>query len=311
MFKPFYLGDFMVYTLTLSPSLDYILNVPSLSFDDINRASDTQITFGGKGVNVSFVLNQLGVDNVAMGFVSGDFGAKFLSLVAQAGITADFCTLSQGEMRVNVKIRSNIELDVNANNAPFSHDDLMGVVDKLKGQVKSGDFVVLSGSVPRAEIYADIMSALQGRGVNFVVDAQGDALVNTLKYRPYLIKPNHHELGEIVGKVIATTNDALDGAKILAKMGAQNVLVSMAEKGAVLLTDKGDRLTCQNAKGTLINSTGCGDSMVAGFVAGIIQGKNYSQALALATASGNATAFSQNLATKDKIFSCISNNTVL
>lgn len=311
MFKPFNFGDFMVYTLTLSPSLDYILNVDSLDFDHINRASATGLTFGGKGINVSYVLGQLGVDNIAMGFVAGDMGAKFVSLVAQAGIRSDFCILSKGETRLNVKIRSCRELDVNAPSHDLSADDLLVIKDKLKSQAQSGDFVVLSGSTPRQDIYADIMSALQGRGINFVVDTCGQALVEALKFKPFLVKPNHHELGEIVGAEIFDVQIAVDGAKKLAKMGAQNVLVSMAEKGAVLLTNGGEVFVCKNAKGTLINSTGCGDSMVAGFVAGIVQGRNFSDALRLATAAGNATAFSQNLATKDEIFSCITTDTVL
>lgn len=301
----------MIYTVTLNPSLDYILQVDNLNFDDINRAKSADITFGGKGINVSYVLSQLGVDNVAMGFVAGGFGEKFLSLVADAGINADFCKLPQGETRVNVKIRSSSELDINANGPQIFDEDINALVDKLKNHVTSGDFVVLSGSAPKADVYSNIISQLQGRGINFVVDAQGDALANTLKFNPFLVKPNHHELEEIVGCKIDDAQSAVDGAKKLVQMGAQNVLVSMAEKGAVLLTKTDEVLTSQNAKGTLVNSTGCGDSMVAGFVAGWLKSQNYAYALALATASGNATAFSQNLASKDKIFSCISNNSVL
>lgn len=301
----------MVYTVTLNPSLDYILKVDNLTFDDINRAKSTDVTFGGKGINVSYALNQLGVDNVAMGFVSGSFGDKLLSLVADGGINADFCKLPQGETRVNVKIRSSAELDINANGPQIFDEDINALVDKLKNQVTSGDFVVLSGFAPNTDTYANIISQLKDKDVNFVVDAQGDALANTLKFSPFLVKPNHHELGEIVGCKIDDTQSAVDGAKILVQMGAQNVLVSMAEKGAVLLTKTGEVLASQNAKGTLVNSTGCGDSMVAGFIAGWLKNQNYAYALTLATACGNATAFSQNLASKDKIFSCISNNSVL
>lgn len=296
-------GDIMVYTVTLNPALDYVLNVDELRFDDINRASNEQIYYGGKGINVSVILNRLGVDNVALGFVGGFTGGKLESLLNSDGIRTSFDHIKCGDTRINVKIRANTELDINANGPDISSDDIDALMTRLDG-LNMGDYLVLAGAIPSTlpnDIYEQIMQGLDNRCINFVVDATGDLLQNVLKYHPFLIKPNHHELGDLFGVSISDVEDIEKYAKKLQDMGARNVLVSMAKNGAFLLDENGKSHTIANLEGKLVNSVGCGDSMVGGFVAGYIEKGDYSYALIMGAACGNASAFSNELATADEI----------
>ena len=291
----------MIYTVTLNPALDYVLKVNKLNFEDINRAEETSICFGGKGINVSAVLKELETESVALGFVGGFSGKKLESLLEKENIKTDFVHVN-GETRINVKIRYGKELDFNANGCNISGEEIEALIKKLE-RAEKGDFVVLAGSAPKTlpqDIYEKIMQRLSGRGVHFVVDAEGDLLLNSLKFKPFLIKPNHHELEAIFGKA-KSEEEIIKNAHKLREMGAQNVLVSLAENGALLLDENGEIHRIENAPGTLINSVGCGDSMAAGFISGYIKTKDYSYALKLATACANATAYSEGLATKETI----------
>ena len=293
----------MVYTVTLNPALDYVLKVSSLSADDINRANEAAIYYGGKGINVSVVLTRLGVENKALGFASGFTGRELERMLKAENIDCDFVFTESGNTRINVKIKAEREIDINAQGAPVGQSDIEKLLEKLD-LLNEGDYLVLAGSVPNNlpnDIYEKIMQRLSGRGVNFVVDATGALLKNALKYKPFLIKPNHIELGELFGAKTETDEEIERFAKELHRLGAKNVLVSRAEKGAMLLNENGCVTKTENAKGTLINSVGCGDSMLAGFLAGYIQSGDYARALKLATACGNATAYSETLCEKKAV----------
>ena len=293
----------MVYTLTLNPALDYVLKVNNLNCDDINRAEEDCIYYGGKGINVSSVLTSLGIENTALGFAAGFTGKELEKMLKADGINCSLSFLERGATRINVKIKAGSELDINANGPDISEEDIINLLKKLDG-IKEGDFLVLAGSVPKtlpSDIYERILERLSGREINFVVDAEGDLLLNALKYKPFLVKPNHHELGDLFGVKIKEEGEIEHYAKKLQKMGARNVLVSRAKDGAMLLDENGKVSKIGNAKGELINSVGCGDSMVAGFIAGYINTGDYSDALKLGAACGNATAFSKGLAKKEDI----------
>ena len=289
-------GDILIYTVTLNPALDYVLKVNKLSFNDINRADETELFFGGKGINVSAVLNELECDNIALGFVGGFSGNKLEKMLEKANIKTDFVHIND-ETRINVKIRYGNELDINAEGPEISEEDIEELMKKLE-RIEEGDFLVLAGSVPKnlpSDIYERIMQKLSNGGINFVVDAEGELLLNSLKYKPFLIKPNHHELGALF-KASANKDEVINNARKLKEAGAKNVLVSLAENGAVLLDETNTVHNIKNAKGELVNSVGCGDSMIAGFIAGYIKTGDYSYALKLGTACGNATAYSDKLA---------------
>ena len=297
-----YGGDNLIYTVTLNPALDYVLKTNKLSFDDINRANDSSISFGGKGINVSVVLSRLSVPNTALGFVGGFTGAKLEGLLKKEGIKTDFVH-TKGETRINVKIRCGSELDINAKGSDIT-DGEIEVLLKMLEKPKAGDYVVLAGSVPEnlpSDIYEVIAEKLSSKGVEIVVDAEGDLLLNCLKFKPFLIKPNHHELGALFNTEINCDEDAVKYANKLKEMGAQNVLVSLAENGAVLVDEEKNIHKIKNAEGKLVNSVGCGDSMVAGFLSGYIRTGDYSEALKLATACANATAYSDGLASIEDI----------
>lgn len=299
----------MIYTVTLNPALDYVMKVGNIRFDDINRSESEEIYYGGKGINVSVILTRLGVENKALGFVGGFTGEKLYEMLKNDGIDCDFNTLKSGYTRINVKIKAQTELDVNAQGPAISQEDIALLLEKLD-EIKQGDFLVLAGSIPNTlpdDIYERILSRLDGRGINFVVDATGDLLKNVLKYKPFLIKPNHHELGEIFGQKMDTTEKITEYAKKLQERGAVNVLVSRGGDGAVLVDDHGTVHPASAVKGKLVNSVGCGDSMVAGFIAGYITNKSYSEALKLAVASSAATAFSKELAKADEIYKIYKN----
>lgn len=293
----------MVYTVTLNPALDYVMKLKALRTDDINRTDGEEIYYGGKGINVSVILTQLGIPNTALGFLGGFTGKKLEEMLKNDNISCDFNYLKNGDTRINVKIKADKEIDLNACGPEITKEDMQSFLRKLDG-IKSGDYLILAGSIPNTlpdDIYERILERVGDRNINCVVDATGDLLKNVLKYKPFLIKPNHHELGDLFSVEIKSDDDIVKYSKKLQEMGAKNVLVSMAKDGAMLTDENGCVHKIGNAKGKLINSVGCGDSMVAGFTAGYIKTADYSYALRLGSACGNATAFSEKLATREEI----------
>lgn len=293
----------MIYTVTFNPALDYLMYVSELQSDDINRTEKEQIFYGGKGINVSVILTRLGVKNKALGFLAGFSGHQIENMLNADGIENDFVYLKNGYTRINVKIKSKKETDINACGPEITDDGIRELFKKIEN-LKNGDCLVLAGSIPKSlpdNIYEKIIEKLNGRGIDFVVDATGDLLKNVLKYKPFMIKPNHHELGEIFSTEIKTLDDIKKYGKMLQDMGARNVLVSRGKDGAALLDENGNIHTMGNVPGKITSSVGCGDSMVAGFIAGYCKTKDYTYALKLGSACGNATAFSSNLATKEEI----------
>lgn len=296
----------MIYTVTFNPALDYILRVPKLLPDAVNRTDSESLFYGGKGINVSIVLSHLGVSNVALGFVAGFTGDEIEQGVKRHGVQTDFIHLSEGLSRINVKIKSEEkkhETEVNAQGPKITKEALEQLMDQLATLTKE-DTLILAGSIPKTlpeNIYERILERLSEKKVTVVVDATKQLLKNVLKYEPFLIKPNNHELGELFGIEIKTEEEIIYYAKELQKLGARNVLVSMAKDGSILVTEDGDVHKMGVAKGKVKNSVGAGDSMVAGFVAGYLEKNDYEYALRLGTAAGGATAFSDDLATGDYI----------
>ena len=298
----------MIYTLTVNPSLDYIIGVDSFASGRVNRTTREEIKAGGKGINVSFVLNNLGIENTAFGFVAGFTGKEIVRRVEEKGIKNDFITLKEGNSRINVKLQSDEETEINGMGPYISKEDIDLLYQKLD-KLKSGDMLVLSGSIPATlpqSFYSDIMRTLRDREINFVVDATRDLLMKSLEYKPFLIKPNNHELGEIYGVKLMTHEDVIPYARKLQEAGAQNVLVSMASKGAVLIAKDGSILKSLPPEVKLVNSVGAGDSMVAGFIAGYIKSNaenkvDYEYALKMGLCTGSASASSYELATRQKV----------
>ena len=293
----------MVYTVTLNPALDYVMHVEKLRYDDINRTTAEEIYYGGKGINVSVILSRLGIKNTALGFLAGFTGKELEKMLINDGINCDFNYLKSGNTRINVKIKADTQLDINANGPHINSADIEALLSKLEG-IQSGDYLVLAGSIPANlpdDIYRRILLRVADRGVNVAVDATGDLLMNVLQYKPFLVKPNHLELGEIFGKNLSDKEDVITYAKELQKMGARNVLISMAGDGAILITEEGETIQMGTPKGKVINSVGAGDSMVAGFVAGYLKNNSYEEALKTGTAAGSATAFSEGLASIEMI----------
>ena len=299
----------MVYTVTFNPALDYVMNVEKLSTDDINRTESEELYYGGKGINVSAILSRLNIPTVALGFTAGFTGKKLKEMLDDDGIKNDFTELNSGFTRINVKVKFGKELDINANGPEITANEIKELFLKLK-KLNDGDYLVLAGSVPASlpdDLYSKILEELSGKNINIVVDTTGNQLLNVLKYKPFLIKPNHHELGEIFGQEMDTTEKITEYAKKLQEMGAVNVLVSRGGDGAVLVDGNGTVHPAAAVEGTLVNSVGCGDSMVAGFIAGYITNKSYSEALKLSVASSAATAFSKELAKADEIYKIYKN----
>ena len=294
----------MVYTVTFNPALDYVVFVNDIKFREVNRIEKELVQAGGKGINVSMVLAELGVKSRAIGFVAGFTGAAIEESVIEHGIDADFVHLDSGLSRINIKLKSNGETELNANGPKISDRALKELFERL-GELVDGDVLVLAGSVPDSlpqDIYQQILEYLSGKKIVTVIDASKDLLTNTLKYKPYLIKPNLDELGEIFGEKPNSKEEILSYATHLQEMGAQNVLVSMADDGALLLEADGEVRYCEACKGTVVNSVGAGDAMVAGFVSGILdKDVDFEYALMLGTAAGGATAFSDGLAKKNEI----------
>ena len=295
----------MVYTVTFNPAVDYVVHTDEISVGGVNRSKSEEIYFGGKGINVSMVLSELGVKSKALGFVAGFTGEAIEKGVAEKGVETDFVHLENGFSRINVKIKSKsksltcTETELNGQGPAIDDKALNALFEKLD-KLSDGDTLVLAGSIPSsmpADIYEKILERLRNKNIKAVVDATKDLLMNVLKYKPFLIKPNNHELGEMFGVTLKTNEEITEYAQKLKDMGARNVLVSMAGDGALLLDENGKTHLCGVCKGTVKNSVGAGDSMVAGFVAGLEQG-DYEYALKLGTAAGGATAFSEGLAEK-------------
>ena len=294
----------MIYTVTFNPAIDYVVRLDApLEVGQVNRACGEDCVLGGKGINVSGVLAQLGCPSVALGFVAGETGAWLERGLAAQGLHTDFVHLENGMTRINVKIKAAQETELNGAGPDIPDEALHQLEEKLDGLTEN-DVLILAGSIPASlpqDVYERLLARLDGRGVRCVVDATRALLVNVLPYHPFLIKPNNHELGEIVGRELPTDEEIAAAARTLQEKGARNVLVSMAGDGALLLDEQGQTHRIGCPKGKVVNSVGAGDSMVAGFVAGYLQSGSYAQALRLGTACGSATAFSLGLATKEKI----------
>lgn len=288
----------MIYTVTFNPSLDYVVNMPSLKVGDINRTQEEVMYPGGKGINVSLVLHNLGLASKTLGFTAGFTGSEIIRLCQAHGCSCDFIPIEKGFSRINMKIRAQEETAINGNGPEITAahlNELLAQLDKLQAE----DVLVLAGSIPSslpADTYENILARLQNRGIKFVVDATGDLLANVLKYRPWLVKPNNYELAEVLNLTISTEDELVAAAKELQKRGAQNVLVSRAENGALLVDANGQVHKRPALKGRLVNSVGAGDSMVAGFIAGYLKHNDYEEALLWGLSSGSASAFKEWLA---------------
>ena len=292
----------MIYTVTFNPAIDYVIRADEIRLGSVNRTVSEAIYFGGKGINVSAVLAELGVKSKALGFTAGFTGEAIEKGVKDMGIDADFVRLREGNSRINVKLRAGAETEINGQGPDIGSEALDELFAKLDG-INDGDCLVLAGSIPKSlptDIYERILARLADRSIKVAVDATGQLLLNVLKYRPFLIKPNNYELGELFGTETDSDDDIAAYAAKLQEMGARNVLVSMAGRGALLLDEEGGLHRCGACNGELKNSVGAGDSMLAGFLAGISDG-DYSHALKLGTACGGATAFSDGLAKKELI----------
>lgn len=295
----------MIYTLTFNPALDYAVFLDRFVLGETNRTVREELTCGGKGINVSIVLHRLGVDTTALGFLAGFTGRILQSWITEFGVPSDFITLPKGMSRINVKVKYQGETEINGTGPDITSEALEQLWGKLDA-IAAGDTLVISGSIPKslpADIYEQILRRLAERDIRFVVDATGSLLEKTLAYRPFLIKPNHEELGDLCGETLSPEDtDAITRcARSLQAKGARNVLVSMGGAGSLLVSEDNQVLRQGTAKGTLVNSVGAGDSMVAGFLAALAQGKDYAAALKLGTAAGGATAFSDGLATAEQI----------
>lgn len=293
----------MIYTVTFNPAIDYVVWLDRLEPGSINRARQELIQFGGKGINVSVVLGNLGVDNRALGFLAGFTGQAVEQGLAQMGVQTDFIHLEAGVTRINVKIKGGEETELNGRGPDISQAALGQLYAKLDG-LAGPDILVLAGSIPASlpsDVYEQIMARLDGKGVRVVVDAEGELLSNVLRYRPFLIKPNNLELGGIFGRELHTQEEIRACAAALQERGARNVLVSMAGDGAILLDEQGGFHQIAAPQGTVRNSVGAGDSMVAGFLVGYLQSGSFEQALRMGAATGSATAFSDGLGTRETV----------
>lgn len=293
----------MIYTVTFNPSLDYIVSVDEFQMGMTNRTATELMLAGGKGINVSIVLKELGLDSTALGFVAGFTGEEIIRKLEKDGVKADFIQIPTGISRINVKLKNIDGTEINGMGPEIGSkklEELLAQLDKLQ----EGDVLVLAGSISKSmpnAIYRDILERLDGKGIICVVDATGDLLMNVLPYHPFLIKPNNHELGELFDVTIATKEEAVPYAKKLQEKGARNVLISMGGKGAVLVSEEGSVYMAEAPKGELKNSVGAGDSMVAGFITGWSEKGDYGHAFRMGVSTGSASAFSENLATKAEV----------
>lgn len=293
----------MIYTVTFNPSLDYIVNVENFTLGRVNRTTRELIYPGGKGVNVSLVLKNLSLESTALGFVAGFTGKKIEQALQEWGCLTQFITMENGLSRINLKLRSHEETEINGQGPEINPSAVEKLYQKLD-QLKEGDMLVLAGSIPStmsSSMYEQIMEHLRGRGIKIIVDATGDLLVKVLKYQPFLIKPNNHELEEIFQVTLKDIEQIIVYAKKLKEMGARNVLISMAGDGAVLVAEDNTVSRSAAPKGVVVNSVGAGDSMVAGFLAGYLKNHNYEEAFRMGVATGSASAFSERLATMQEV----------
>jgi 1-phosphofructokinase len=293
----------VIYTVTFNPSLDYIVSVNHFKPGEVNRTVAELMFPGGKGINVSMVLKNLGYESVALGFMAGFTGNEIVRLLEEKRINSDFISVASGMSRINVKLRSDEESEINGMGPEIGKEDIQKLYSQLD-RLKEGDVLVLAGSIPSVmpeSMYMDIMRYLSGRGIDIIVDATKDLLLNVLEYHPFLIKPNNHELGEIFGVKLKTKDDVIPYARRMQEKGARNVLVSMAGEGALLVTEEGRVYESMPPKGEVKNSVGAGDSMVAGFLAGYLSSHDYEQAFYMGLCTGSASAFSDNLATKSEV----------
>lgn len=293
----------MICTVTFNPSLDYIVRVDDMRLGVINRTTYEQVLPGGKGINVSIVLGNLGHESRALGFLAGFTGAEIARRVREAGVDADFIEVAEGMSRINAKIKSNEETELNGQGPFITEADIEQLYARLD-VLSQDDTLVISGSVPATlpgDMYGRIMERLDGRGVRIVVDAERELLTRVLPYRPFLVKPNNIELGDIYGVKLETRADVIPYAKRMQQAGARNVLVSMAGEGGVLVAESGEVFDSPAAKGEVVNSVGAGDSSVAGFLAGLAETSSYETAFRMALAAGSASAFSNHLATRPEV----------
>jgi 1-phosphofructokinase len=293
----------MVYTVTFNPSIDYIVAVDDFKLGMTNRTSSELVHPGGKGVNVSVILNNLGIENTAFGFTAGFTGKAIAAMIEQQGVKADFIEIEEGLSRINFKLESVDGTEINGRGPDISEAKVDELLEKLY-TLKAGDVVVLAGSIPHSmsdDIYRTILKRLEGKGVLSVVDATSTLLMNVLEYHPFLIKPNQHELGEIYNVELKTKEEVVPYARKMQEAGARNVLISMGGMGAVLVAEDGSTYSAPAPKGILKNSVGSGDSMVAGFMTGWLRTGSYEEAFKMGVAAGSASAFSDYLATKDEV----------
>ncbi|MGN0437846.1 MAG: 1-phosphofructokinase [Lachnospiraceae bacterium] len=298
----------MIYTVTLNPSIDYIISVKNFTLGSVNRTEKEVMFPGGKGINVSLVLKNMDVESTALGFVAGFTGEEIRKRIHEFGVVEEFIEVREGMSRINVKLHSNEESEINGRGPAIKEHDVKSFLQQLR-QLKDGDVLVLAGSIPNGmpdTMYGDIMSGLKDKDVMVVVDATGDLLMNVLAYHPFLVKPNHHELGDIFDVEIHTREEAIPYARKLQDLGARNVLVSMAGEGAVLVAEDGNAYQSEAPKGMVVNSVGAGDSMVAGFLYGYTTKKSYEGAFYYGLCTGSASAFSENLATKEEVETLLS-----
>ncbi|WP_022764558.1 1-phosphofructokinase [Butyrivibrio sp. XPD2006] len=300
----------MIYTVTFNPAIDYIVRMSDKLLPGMtNRSESEDCYFGGKGINVSTILKNLGLENTALGFTAGFTGKAIEESVIGKGIIADFIHLDEGISRINVKIKGEAETEINAQGPRIPEEAREKLFNKI-ADLKDGDMLILAGSIPNSlpnDVYEKLIALVADKKVDVVVDATKDLLKNVLKYHPFLIKPNNHELGEMFGTVLKTDDEIELHAKKLQEMGARNVLISMAGDGAMLIAETGEKFRIGVPKGKVKNSVGAGDSMVAGFVAGYFKNRSYEEALKMGTAAGSATAFSDDLATGEAILELYKN----
>lgn len=292
----------MIYTVTLNPSLDYIVSVDHFRQGGINRTAKEILNPGGKGINVSLVLKNLGYESIALGFTAGFTGKEIVRLLEEREIRSSFIHVKNGLSRINVKIRSDEETEINGMGPEVSREDISALFRQLDG-LSDGDVLVLAGAIPAGmpeTMYGDIMKHLSGKRLRILVDAAGPLLTGVLKHHPFLVKPNCHELGEIYGVTLGTRDEVVPYARRLQEAGAANVLVSLAGQGAVLVTEEGQIFQSEAPAGRVRNSVGAGDSMAAGFLAGYLPGGDYEQAFYMGICAGSASAFSEELATRKK-----------
>lgn len=297
----------MIFTVTFNPSLDYIVGLDTFREGEVNRSEWEHIYPGGKGINVSMVLKNLGLRNVALGFVGGFTGKEIQRRIKDFGCYTDFVKIKSGNSRINVKIKAEKESEINGQGPNVTKKELGELFEKLE-LIKGGDILVLAGSIPSAlpeNTYENIMRHLENKGVKVVVDATGELLLKVVKHRPFLIKPNNHELGDMFGVILKEREDIVLYAKRLQEMGAQNVLISMAGAGAILIDENGRVHEMKPPKGVVKNSVGAGDSMVAGFIAGYLINNDLSEAFRMGVATGSASAFSETLATKAEVMNLL------